>query len=363
MAKRPKVSETDDETSSQEMEVSLQLERVMFAESVRDEIQEYMSMNSTCKMMSKHAVFIYEKIEKIIYIIRKSEEDPLRNVMDSINTKLDKVLSTTVPVQSYAQAVAKKMKQQPKEIILVEPEREGEDPERTKDRLKKNVNPRQLGVGIQTVRKLRRGGIAIEVGTEEEKKKLRREIEEKTGLKTREPVKRRPRIVIYGVSKDASKEEVEECLFEQNDILNCNLDIEDYKKEVELKFKYGNRQKLTVNWVAEVSPRVRQVLLPKKKINLGWSRCGIEEYINVTQCYKCCKLGHIAKNCEEKDIVCSQCGQQHRFKDCPNKGRADCCNCRREKLKDTCHNACDKKCPLIQKVRRMIIAKIDYGSN
>ncbi|XP_023213297.1 uncharacterized protein LOC111616097 [Centruroides sculpturatus] len=365
MAKRPKVSETDDETPSEDMEVSLQAERVLLAESIRDEIQEYMMTNNSSKMSAKHTTFIIKKIDKIIDILRDSEEDPLRTVMDSINQKLDKVLSapTTKPVQSYAQVVSKKVKQQPKEILLVEPEQKGGDPERAKDRLKQNINPRRLGVGIQAMRKLRRGRIEIKVNTAEEKRKLREEIEEKTGLKTREPVKRRPRIVIYGVAKDAPKEEVEECLFEQNEIINSNLDINKYRKEVELKFKYGSREKRTVNSVAEISPRVRQLLMAKKEINLCWSRCGIEEYINVTQCYKCCKIGHIAKNCVERDVVSSQCGQNHKFKDCPNKARADCCNCRKEKLKDTNHNTCDKKCPLIQKVRCMIMAKIDYGYN
>ncbi|XP_023234108.1 uncharacterized protein LOC111633731 [Centruroides sculpturatus] len=365
MAKRHKTSDTDDEVSSQEMEVSLHDERIIMAEGIRADIKEYMLNSGKSRINSKsHVSYVVEQIDKLIDLFRHKEEAvPLQAAMENISKKLDQVLNkqTSFP-QSYAQVTAPKKTSKPKEVILVEPSKEGDDPEYTKEQLKKKVDPKKIGVGIQAVRKLRKGGIAIELNSVEDKNKLRKEIEEKTGLRTREPAKKRPRLIIYGVAKDTPKEEILDCLYEQNEVLSTGMTMEEYAKEIELKFQFGSREKRTVNWVIEVTPKVRQMLLPRKKINLGWSRCGIEDYINVAQCFKCCKIGHIAKNCPEKDIVCSQCGNNHKYRDCPNKHRVECCNCKREKLREVSHNAFDKKCPLVQKVRRLIIAKIDYGS-
>ncbi|XP_023215217.1 uncharacterized protein LOC111618029 [Centruroides sculpturatus] len=364
MAKKPHVSESEHEVSSQgEMELVEEDERVKIAESIHEEVKNYMTENHKCKLgTGEHISYVCGQIDRLIELLRQKPTNQLQDAVESLHKKIDKVLQSKESTgPSYAQVTAQKITRPRKKILLVDPENDNTDAENTKQKLKKNINPKEMGIGIQAVCKLKRGGVAIEVGSAEEKNKLKEVIESKIGLKTREPFKRKPRIILYGVGTEVSREEILECLYEQNEIINSNMTETEFRNKVEVRFQFGSKGKQSTNWVIQVSPDVRRLILKVKKINLGWSRCGAEDHISVTQCFQCCRIGHIAKDCQEKAPICSQCGQSHKYKDYTHKEKAECVNCKREKIKDFKHNACSKNCPLIQKVKKMLIAKTDYG--
>ncbi|XP_023214383.1 uncharacterized protein LOC111617305 [Centruroides sculpturatus] len=295
-------------------------------------------------------------------MLKERTRDPLQVAVQKLQKKIDTILELKTPTTpTYAQIATRKVQKPKKEVILVDPESEEDDAERTKQKLKKKINPKKMGIGIQSVRKLRRGGVAIEVATTEEREKLRKAIETKAGLKTKVPSRRKPRVVLYGVATDITKDEITECLYEQNEIIKTNMTAEEFSNNTEVKFQFGNKNKNTTNWVLETTPTIRKLMIQIKKTNLGWTRCGVDDYIAVTQCYQCCKIGHIAKDCTEKGPTCSQCGLDHKFKDCSRRDKTECVNCKREKLKVLNHNACSKQCPLIQRIRKILIDKTDYG--
>ncbi|GIX87692.1 hypothetical protein CDAR_616951 [Caerostris darwini] len=104
---------------------------------------------------------------------------------------------------------------------------------------------------------------------------------------------------------------------------------------------------------------------PIKKINLGWERVPVREYIRPLQCYKCGKFGHQAKNCSEDKEVCTKCGgHDHRWNNC--KMQPKCINCHHNNVKnkstlDTSHSCTEKSCPSYLREIKFITNKTDYG--
>lgn len=56
-------------------------------------------------------------------------------------------------------------------------------------------------------------------------------------------------------------------------------------------------------------------MLKKGKINIGWRKCHIADYVNVKRCFNCWGFYHIAKNCT-RPISCAKCAGDHKISDC-----------------------------------------------
>lgn len=63
------------------------------------------------------------------------------------------------------------------------------------------------------------------------------------------------------------------------------------------------------------------------KVNLGFTRHEVAEYIKAPpRCYNCQALGHIATYCR-KSPKCKTCGEPHFTKDCKGEAPTKCANC------------------------------------
>ncbi|KFM60476.1 Gag-Pol polyprotein, partial [Stegodyphus mimosarum] len=174
-------------------------------------------------------------------------------------------------------------------------------------------------------------------------------------MEPKRPIKLNPRIIIYNVDKDISGEELKEYLIKQNTELE--------KAEIEVKFsmnaKYG------MNWVLSIDPDSYQKLMKTKKVNIQCSRKNIKEYIKITQCINCLKLGHTKRTCN-MEKCCSKCGKQgHIQSECKAKEN-NCVNCSHandiHKLKlDTRHNSHDKECACKGRELENLKRRINYG--
>ncbi|XP_023228696.1 uncharacterized protein LOC111629057 [Centruroides sculpturatus] len=197
------------------MDVLPEDEQVKTAEGIREEVIHYMTSHKRCRIdTEEHVTYVCTQIDRIIEMLKERTRDPLQVAVQKLQKKIDTILELKTPTTpTYAQIATRKVQKPKKEVILVDPESEEDDAERTKQKLKKKINPKKMGIGIQSVRKLRRGGVAIEVATTEEREKLRKAIETKAGLKTKVPSRRKPRVVLYGVATDITKDEITECLY------------------------------------------------------------------------------------------------------------------------------------------------------
>lgn len=83
-------------------------------------------------------------------------------------------------------------------------------------------------------------------------------------------------------------------------------------------------RKDTVNLVVEVSQRDASYL-EQYKINIGFSRCSVRRYVVTPRCYNCQRLGHMSKDCQNKE-TCAKCARLHNTTACPME-RTRCVNC------------------------------------
>lgn len=146
-----------------------------------------------------------------------------------------------------------------------------------------------------------------------------------------------PRIIIQGVEASILPNEIPKGIADQNPHLNITNGAEnDVIKPV---FKRGPRDRDTVNWVVEVHPDYLK-RFTSQNLYLGYSSCRVKLFEEVTQCLKCLKFGHPAKNCLEVKNNCAHCANPgHIHRECPLINEIPkCSNCK------GLHSAFDKTC-------------------
>lgn len=226
----------------------------------------------------------------------------------------------------------------------------------TKD-IKTALNPVAEGIRITTVRNLGEKGVLIRAA---EKKDLNAILEcaqlRNIGLTISRPVKRMPRLALYGVPSGMSEEEIRESLIRLN-----NLDEREIKEQLKFAFKFGRKDRITENIAIEVTPELRKKLLSLSRVYLGWSSCKVEDFIRITRCYKCNGYNHIQKNCKALTPSCAHCAGPHETNTCDKKEQPPkCTNCIHFKLAHN-HSANDKDCPSYANALKGLINRTDYG--
>ncbi|XP_067132771.1 uncharacterized protein [Centruroides vittatus] len=181
------------------------------------------------------------------------------------------------------------------------------------------VQPSKLRIGIDRIRNINGGSIAVEFDRKENSAILEQCVNEQIPeLTVRKPRKRWPHMVIYSTSVDICREDLPTLIYRQNGTLTECLTEEEFLQQFRIKFNLGKRESPYRNWVVEVSPDLRKCLLKLAKLNIEWSRSRVADFVPVLQCFKCCQYGHTTKNCPQNNSVCSHCAGEHLFKECPN---------------------------------------------
>lgn len=267
-----------------------------------------------------------------------------------------KPMTMASTVRHVIKTVAKKPEKNVVEIFPTE----GESSDKTKEALFSLVNPRKSKLRIKNIRKIKDNGIAVET---EDKEGLQTLIgNEKlasAGLKVVAGSKRRPRLQIYDVPRETEESEILSSIRKQN---LDGMTPAKVAEEICLAFKTGPKTGETVNWVIEATPEMRETLLKKGKLYIGWRSCRVADFAEATRCFKCQSFGHIAKYCRKEKEVCGHCAEEgHTFANCTKKNTtAICTNCK-SKGKPFDHESKDKKCPMYRAALTRVISQTNYG--
>lgn len=213
---------------------------------------------------------------------------------------------------------------------------------------------------VNNIQPMGRKAMAIQCDDEDEMVKLREEISTKLGDKyeIHTPSIKNKQIKIVGMSKETDAEELTQMLKKQNDNISGDTELKVLKVFENRKItsgKYGA--------IVEVHFESFDKIMATKKLNAGWDRCRVFEYVNVLRCYKCLGFNHIASNCT-KDVTCAKCGKQHESKEC-EATIANCPNCTEANVKwnaeiDTNHSPYDRRCPTLRKQTEKAKNKTPY---
>lgn len=234
-----------------------------------------------------------------------------------------------------------------------------QDTKTVRDVITKNINPRVDKVKIKSIRTTP-SVVIVETETQDDCKKLMDKAPNLQDIICEGPRKRRPLLAVYSVPTTLSDEDFLGELYDLN--LSEHLNEEDFQEEVKLRFKTGPKGKDRQNFIIEVSPRVRNLLLRQERTYISFHALKTADYTNVAKCYNCCDLGHPTKFCPETDSVCINCGQKgHKKKDCQNERKIGCIPCKIRGRE--CEKAGGTDCATYKILYARQIQKIDFGSD
>ena len=105
-------------------------------------------------------------------------------------------------------------------------------------------------------------------------------------------------------------------IFEKNEI---DMEWAHLHRDCVPKFNTGPKGKENSNWVFEVSPEVRNILIRKRNLYLEWQSCRVLDYTLVTRCFKRQGFRHISKICSKEEVYSLCAETKLTLRNCPNK--------------------------------------------
>lgn len=286
----------------------------------------------------------HETTDNIVTVSRPTSSGSIRKTYSDIVARND-LRENSIPHQP---------------AIVIKPKEKTQNSGKTKKAIKDSIKPDVMKLGVSMMRGGRDGGVIIGCQDEATLTTLRDTAKEVLGsdYSVEYPRKRKPRLMISGVDVEHVAEEVnlKDMITNQNNLDAHSTDIKVIHKGTENKLGL-------VNIVIEVSPVTRKQLLRNNKLNIGWRRCNIRDYVYIKRCYRCQAFGHYAKDCS-RDVLCGFCGGPHKYSDCTSDvvSCANCCTANvLHNLKYDCkHQAINRDCPSYQRILNSERQKIDY---
>lgn len=225
----------------------------------------------------------------------------------------------------------------------------------TRKRIEEKFDIKKLKAGVMNVKKIRNGGILIQLEDKGDADQfidgVNNNVELKENFCAGTPKRREPHFIMFNVQEDLDNEEIVRSMREQN---NCF-------EEINIKSKFKGRS--GNNIVFSINPKSYNEVIKIKKVKIGWARVDMKEHLRPTICYKCGKYGHIGKVCRS-DSICLKCGERNgRDHECRT---IKCNNCiifnnKFHTKYPVDHSCTDKNCRILHKEVDRLSSRTDYG--
>lgn len=213
-------------------------------------------------------------------------------------------------IKSYA-GVLKDTANEP--VVLVVPKQK-QDNKTTRNEIKEKIDP--TIIPIDNIRNAANGTIVIEGKTSADVKLIKecamKKMGDKYDVKMTELIK--PKVLISGVREEMSNDDITRYIKTQNNLNDAHIKVINI---------FANRDKFSI--VVEVDSESFNKLMVEQRVNIGWNRCFVKEYLYVRRCYKCYGYNHNASECTRKKS-CKKCAGEHDLIDCQS-NNVKCINC------------------------------------
>lgn len=324
-------------------------QNVELGEEIKKTIKEVVTSVDAGGSVNKSVSEIKITLEEI-----QEMNNKIKNLIEEVKQVKVQVVEKPVLKPSYSDKLKSSY-----ETLVIQP-KEGTilTANQTRDKLKDNVNPVDLKIGIAHIKNVLKGGVAISCGSKQEIDKLKEEVQNKLGedFMIHAVQKKKPRLKIVGIDECLPEEEIKNCIYSQNSCVN--------KDVAEIKVVVIKKMKTKYMAIIEVDKNTFNSILEKGKLKLGWSVCAVFESVNILRCFKCMGYGHKAENCTN-NTTCSKCGDQgHKMEECVS-DLVKCVNCTITNEKfglklDYNHTAVNYMCPVYKRQIERRKERIDY---
>ncbi|XP_077279098.1 uncharacterized protein LOC143906728 [Temnothorax americanus] len=299
------------------------------------------------------------EIKSIITSIVREELEGYRKELEEMK-KMWSVMSSGNASRSYCEAVKEKKKEN---VIIIKP-KEQQESEKTKKVVKENIDIKNMAVGVSKLRKGGKGALILGCESEQELKQLKSTAVSKLGDKYQiiEPRGAQPKLKIFNLDEEEIKcdeGQIVDMIIKQNhlDEKKRGFYIKIVKK-IDRRGQDGNTNTTRAKrengmLIVEVDEITHVEMLKTEKINIGWRKCHVTNYVNVKRCYNCWGFYHIAKNCT-RPVTCSKCAGNHKDSECKVE-KEKCVNCMYKnktynlKINEE-HGAMSRECPTLKKL-------------
>lgn len=288
----------------------------------------------------------------------------LKKEVRMLKQKVSVVECKQVYKPTFAEITACKDKE--KEIVstfktIIEPNKTMTS-EQTKQIIKENIDPVNLGLSIRHLKKIKDGKVLIESSNKQDMEKITKEINSKckNDLKAYIGNKKWPRMIVYNLPEEVTLENASEIIGKQNTEIVTN------KNDIIPKKIFLNKRRNIRNLILEVNPSLRKYFL-FHGIKVMWNLCRAMDYVSIFRCFHCNSLTRHNEECKNR-LACPVCADEHRIQDCPRiKEQCNNClnynkNCKSDKKHDTNHSSLSRNCPVYLMIVNRVKQNIDYGN-
>lgn len=300
--------------------------------SLRDEIVELREVIESCA----NNIFILMNENREL----RNDVSELKGLL-MLRTGAPPPVVAKTPASVLPWTIVDKKKKKPSKSLIINPTSEQNVAETRK--VLKKIDPSEFNV--KSVKQTQKGGVIIECESSAERQQLMLKTANvfSSGYSVTIPVKKMPRVRLYGITEKYDENELVGILKKQNSDLfpeNCSVKLE-YMSFVEAKSVYC--AKLEVDAVTFAK------LMANKKVFIGWDSCWVNEDLNIRRCFKCWGFNHVASKCPESSNKCPKCCGDHHQNVCTSSVLkcAVCCEAVRVRHMtiDTNHSALSDCCP------------------
>ncbi|KAI5643311.1 hypothetical protein NE865_04729 [Phthorimaea operculella] len=228
----------------------------------------------------------------------------------------------------------------------------------TKALLKKSVDPQALGVQVTGLRKVGNAGVLLKINDAVSAERLKKALPET--LRVAEPKERAPLVAIINVEGEVG----------DNDTFKSSLIAQNFEegerenvaKNIEVAFKKWRRGGAATTVVLRCSPAIRDTLINRERVYLGWERYLCRDYVDVVCCSRCQLYGHSIKFCKATKETCGKCGAEGHNKESCTSTTTVCATCKSfNKGGAETHKTASVGCPARTYAIDRALSRVNYG--
>lgn len=215
--------------------------------------------------------------------------------------------------------------------------------------VKSKVNLVSLKTGVSKIKHTKNSGVFLAASSNVEK--LEKELNNQLGedFKIFKPKTPAPQLIISGISREYSPEELWLEIKETNQGFD---DADSINVVHHRKIVAGSRKTTSWSYIFETSPSTFKKMV-NRYLSIDFGDHFVRQHVEAVRCFKCQQYNHKSSNCTSPS-VCSRCGKNHKTSDCANVVSFSCINCRDANNKgsrfNTNHSCGSSKCMVHQNI-------------